>query len=100
METMVRSGKTNKEIIVELKKKYGDEVSNPQQPWYTFFVPFLPFIVLAGLLFWVVRRWRRGDQETIVGSADLNSEIVVDSGSVEDVERLERLRARLRQDDQ
>ena len=108
MEAMAREGKSNKEIIIELKRKYGDEVSNPSQPWYTFFVPFLPFIVLGGLLFWVVRRWRTRGEEHDVGSADLgvgvhdltaeNAEVDIDTSET-DAEKLAQLRARMWQDD-
>ena len=110
MEAMAREGKSNKEIIAELKIKYGNDVSNPSQPWYTFFVPFLPFIVLGGLLFWVVRRWRNRGEEQEVGSADLGTAMNtngVDSldaaenstDTENDAERLAKLRARMWQDD-
>ena len=99
IEVMVRAGKSDAQIILELKDKYGDDVSNPQQPWYTFFVPFLPFIVLGGLIFWVVQRWRKGDSETVTGYADLDQVTIVAQDAVSDADRLERLRARVRQNE-
>ena len=110
MEAMAREGKSNQEIIAELKIKYGNDVSNPSQPWYTFFVPFLPFIVLGGLLFWVVRRWRNRGEEQEVGSADLGAAMNTNgvdpldaagnsTDTENDAERLAKLRARMWQDD-
>ncbi|MEE2789424.1 MAG: cytochrome c-type biogenesis protein CcmH [Myxococcota bacterium] len=99
IEVMVRAGKTDAQIIVELKEKYGDDVSNPQQPWYTFFVPFLPFIVLAGLIFWVIQRWRKGDDAADTGSADLGQVMVSENTGASDAERLKRLRARVWQNE-
>ena len=106
MEAMAREGKSNQEIIAELKTKYGDDVSNPTQPWYTFFVPFLPFIVLGGLLFWVVRRWRTRGEEHDVGSADFGKSVnsttndgSPDNDAADEAEKLAKLRARMWQDD-
>ena len=63
LRDMINSGMTDAQIVVLLKTRHGEEISNPKQPWYTFFVPFLPFIVLAGLIFWIVQRWRRPEGE-------------------------------------
>ena len=59
LREMIESGMTDTQIVALLEARHGGEISNPKQPWYTFFVPFLPFIVLAGLIFWVVQRWRK-----------------------------------------
>ena len=85
---MFQSGMTEPEILAALEERHGDEITNPSQPWYTFFVPFLPFLCLGLLIFWVVSRWRRADD-----SSELE-----DTGAVEAEgdDRLERLRARVR----
>jgi hypothetical protein len=44
MHEMVLRGLSNDEVIAELKLRYGDEVENPPQPWYTFFVPLMPYL--------------------------------------------------------
>jgi cytochrome c-type biogenesis protein CcmH/NrfF len=95
IEAMVRSGMTDAEILKKLKTVHGDDISNPKQPWYTFFVPFLPFIVLGGLIFWIVRRWRTRGQETELGGADLESHPTYDTQPV-DEDRRARLRARVK----
>lgn len=86
---MVMAGMTDQAIIEDLKQRYGEEVSNPPQPWYTFFVPFLPFLVGAGLVFWVFRRWRRGPDGAPGGGG---GPLPVTPGG-DDAERLARLRS-------
>ena len=90
MLNMVNEGYADDEIMRLLIERYGDQISNPPQPWYTFFVPFLPFLVLAGLLFWLVRRWRHR------GVAEAPAPKLPEAGA--DAERLARLRARVRED--
>ena len=94
IETMVRAGMSDEEILKQLKTVHGDDISNPKQPWYTFFVPFLPFIVLAGLIFWIVRRWRTRGTESELGAADLETREEIADQPV-DEERRARLRARV-----
>ena len=94
IETMVRAGLSDEEILKRLKTVHGDDISNPKQPWYTFFVPFLPFIVLAGLIFWIVRRWRTRGTESEIGTADLEAREQASEQPV-DEERRARLRARV-----
>ena len=81
-------GMTEAEIVAALEDKHGDEITNPRQPWYTFFVPFLPFLCLGLLIFWVVSRWRRVDESAFVDAT-------VDDEPGDD-DRLERLRAQVR----
>ncbi|MCA9537935.1 MAG: cytochrome c-type biogenesis protein CcmH [Myxococcales bacterium] len=90
MLNMVNEGYADDEIMRLLIERYGDQISNPPQPWYTFFVPFLPFLVLAGLLFWLVRRWRNR------GVAEAPAPTLPEAGA--DADRLARLRARVRED--
>jgi len=94
IETMVRDGMTDAEILKRLKTVHGNDISNPQQPWYTFFVPFLPFIVLAGLIFWIVRRWKTRGQETAIGGADMEESPELLEEQI-DEDRRARLRARV-----
>jgi len=61
---MCQSGMTEPESLAALEERHGDEITNPSQPWYTFFVPFLPFLCLGLLIFWVVSRWRRADDSS------------------------------------
>ncbi len=101
IEDMVRSGMTDAQIISQLETRHGNDISNPKQPWYTFFVPFLPFIVLAGLIFWIVRRWQSRDEAVELGGADISPSMIADvsSDSADDADaeaRLSRLRARVR----
>ena len=83
---LIDSGLTDAQVVALLQTRHGDEISNPKQPWYTFFVPFLPFIVLAGLIFWVVQKWRK--------PADEGSDIALPEAS----EHLSRLREQVRID--
>ena len=85
---MFKSGMTEPEIVAALEDKHGAEISNPVQPWYTFFVPFLPFLCFGLLIFWVVSRWRRADESSL-------NETGHDSGS-DHQDRLERLRAQVK----
>ncbi len=88
MHEMVLRGLSNDEVIAELKLRYGDEVENPPQPWYTFFVPLMPY--LLGVLVVILVGWywlRRGKAEAPATPAAPEAS--------EDVERLARLRARV-----
>lgn len=62
MREMVLAGQSDEAIIAALALRYGDEIVNPPQPWYTVLVPFLPFILGGALVIWIFRRWRRGAQ--------------------------------------
>lgn len=88
MRDMVLSGQSDEELIAALALRYGDDIRNPPQPWYTVLVPFLPFIFGAVLVFWILRRWRRGARAP---QADVGAEAV----SATDEARLKRLRARV-----
>lgn len=61
MADMVRSGQTDAQIIATLNDRFDNKVSNPPQPWYTFIVPFLPYVLGAILILIVLRRWVRKD---------------------------------------
>ncbi len=91
MKTMMLEGMTDAEVIREVEQRFGQKVTNPPQPWYTFFVPFLPWMVGLSLVVWALRRWlRRGE------NADAPP-IVEDTGA--DAERLARLRRQVAQED-
>ena len=91
IKAMMVAGKTNAEIIDTLELRFGDEITNPPQPWYTFFVPFLPWVVGILLVGWVLRRWlKRGETETPSPQV---------APSEADRERLARLRAQVAQEE-
>lgn len=60
MRDMVVSGLSDEEIMTQLAERYGEDIRNPPQPWYTVVVPFLPFVFGGILVVLVLRRWRRG----------------------------------------
>lgn len=88
MAEMVREGKDDAEIIAILNDRFDNKVSNPPQPWYTFIVPFLPYVLGAILIFVVVRRWVRKDDG---GAAEAAKKAAPDA----DEATLAKLRARV-----
>ena len=100
IEEMMRTGKSDTEIIKLLQVEFPEtKLINPEQPWYTFFVPFLPYIFGASALLLVLLAWRRGTQSERVGMADIDSisEEITDPEVHDD--RLARLRSRVQHDD-
>lgn len=91
MLLMVQEGRSDDEIVKVLKERYGAQVANPPQPWYTALVPFLPYIFLAAVVVFVFRRWRKGGKE----AAAVPTAPLTDA----DAERLARLRALADADD-
>ena len=62
IQEMVRKGMSDDEIVEALKSKHdreGFSVANPEQPWLTIFVPFIPFVILTGAMLFLVRRWQK-----------------------------------------
>ena len=80
------------EIIARLRVRFGESVQNPPQPWYTVFVPFLPFVIGAVLLVFVLITWRRRMQAH--QAAPPAAEV-----TPEDADRLAKLRARVAEDE-
>jgi cytochrome c-type biogenesis protein CcmH/NrfF len=100
IQKMMRTGKSDAEIIKILQVEFPEtKLINPEQPWYTFFVPFLPYIFGASALLFVLLAWRRGAQPERVAMADIDSlsEDISDSEARDD--RLARLRSRVQHDD-
>jgi cytochrome c-type biogenesis protein CcmH/NrfF len=91
MVVMARAGKDDDQIVADLKVRYGTEVANPPQPWYTALVPFLPYIFGAIVLLIVARRWMIGARD------EPESQEVAPDG--DEAARLARLRARVAQHD-
>lgn len=87
MVTMAKAGKDDDQIVADLKVRYGTEVANPPQPWYTALVPFLPYILGAIVVLLVLRSW-------LSGAKDEPEDQTVPEDGVE-AERLARLRARV-----
>ena len=89
---MVNAGLGDEAIIEDLKRRYGADVANPPQPWYTALVPALPFVFGAILLAWVARLWIKGSRQRADAQSAASTELVADGA---DAERLARLRARV-----
>jgi cytochrome c-type biogenesis protein CcmH/NrfF len=83
---------TDDEIIAKLRVRFGESVENPPQPWYTVFVPFLPFVIGAILLVFVLLTWRRRIQANQADDTAIEA-------TPEDIERLAKLRARVAADE-
>ena len=67
IQDMVKQGLSNEEIIRQLKATHDRDdfsVTNPDQPAYTIFLPFLPFVILTVAMLMIIRRWQRGRPET------------------------------------
>ncbi len=93
IKALLVEGKSVDEVVEALELRYGNEITNPPQPWYTFFVPFLPWVVGILLVGWVLRRWLKASKTDDGGE----SPPVVAGGP--DAERLARLRARVAQEE-
>ena len=94
IQNMVRDGMSDQEIIEALKKTHdreGFSVANPEQPWVTIFVPFIPFVILAGAMLFIVRKWQKPPSEK-------NEEISPSQNDPNAVDRAA-LRARLNAED-
>ncbi|MBU0550752.1 cytochrome c-type biogenesis protein CcmH [Myxococcota bacterium] len=61
MREMAKEGLSDEAIVAKLRAAFDTEerkIANPAQPWYTFFVPILPFLLGGLLIVWVFLRWR------------------------------------------
>ena len=69
IQAMVLQGMSDEAIVEALKSSYDTNefsVANPEQPAYTIFVPFIPFVILTGgmiLMIWLMRRRKRIGEE-------------------------------------
>lgn len=91
MRAMAKRGMSDDEIITRLRADFDTEelqIANPEQPWYTFFVPILPFFLGGLLIVWIFLRWRGGRPQ---GEAA--------TPSAPDAEKLARLRAMAAEDE-
>ena len=65
IQEMVLQGVSDDAIVQSLKASYDTNefsVANPEQPAYTIFVPFVPFVILTGgmiLMIWLMRRRKK-----------------------------------------
>lgn len=94
IQDMVKRGMSDADIIYQLKSAHDRDdfsVTNPDQPFYTIFLPFLPFVILTVAMIFMIRRWKRG----VDSSVPLESEGVVDEHEASRIA----LRSRLRSED-
>ena len=92
MRSLALQGFSDDEIVAEIQLRYGDQVSNPPQPWYTILVPFLPFLVMGLVVYFVFRRWKHG----VLESKPITTDPAL---AGEDAARLSRLRAQVLADE-
>jgi cytochrome c-type biogenesis protein CcmH/NrfF len=94
IQDMVKSGMSDPDIISQLKSVHDRDdfsVTNPDQPFYTIFLPFIPFVILTVAMLFMIRRWQRG--HTVGSSNDVE-------GTSDDNEASRTaLRARLKAED-
>ena len=100
IESMMNTGLSNDEIVKRLQARFpATQLENPEQPWYTFFVPFLPYILGGSLMFVVLLNWRRDDKSVRSGMADVDVDDLKRGTDSERQERLARLRSRVQRDE-
>ena len=100
IESMMRRGLSDDEVIKQLQVRFPETtLSNPEQPWYTFFVPFLPYIFGASIILVMLMAWRRGDAPGRVAMAEVELGNTGRGTNEEREERLARLRSRVHGDD-
>jgi len=80
------AGETEEAIIEDLRARYGENITNPPQPWYAAVGPFVPALVGVLVLCVITWRWRRSSVSEVVAAP------VEASAGSPDVERLARLR--------
>jgi cytochrome c-type biogenesis protein CcmH/NrfF len=94
IQDMVKRGMSDADIIYQLKSAHDRDdfsVTNPDQPFYTIFLPFLPFVILTAAMLFMIRRWKRG----VASGAPLDSDEALDENEASRVA----LRSRLRSED-
>ena len=99
IETMMRQGLSDDEVLRLLQVRFPEtKLSNPEQPWYTFFVPFLPYIFGTSIILVMMMAWRRGDKPERVAMAEVDLDRSGRGTSEEREDRLARLRSRVQGD--
>ena len=94
IQDMVKGGMSDAEIITELKSVHDRDdfsVTNPDQPFYTIFLPFIPFVILTIAMLFMIRRWRQGQTD----DSSVGVEMTADENQVSRTA----LRARLQAED-
>lgn len=86
------AGESEEAIITDFKGRYGDQIVNPPQPWYTVLGPLTPVLVGVLVLAAVTWRWRKSRKEAGPGEPP-------DGSSGADAERLSRLRRQVSRED-
>lgn len=98
IQDMVKRGMSDADIIYELKSAHDRDdfsVTNPDQPFYTIFLPFLPFVILTVAMLFMIRRWKRG----VAAGAPLDSDEALDENEASRIALRSRLRAEDRDTD-
>ena len=73
IQDMVKQGLSDADIIYQLKSAHDRDdfsVTNPDQPFYTIFLPFLPFVILTAAMLFMIRRWKRGATSSMASDAE------------------------------
>lgn len=71
IQRMVRDGASDEAIVAALKMSYDTDefsVANPDQPAYTIFVPFIPFVILTGAMIFMIWLMRRRSRNQTIDS--------------------------------
>ncbi len=88
------AGESETSILKEFKERYGEQIENPPQPWYTVLGPIAPVALGVAVLLAITWRWRK------TKAGDLPSGPVAapaDGGG--DADRLARLRRQIQTED-
>ena len=96
IQRMVRDGASDEAIVAALKMSYDTDefsVANPDQPAYTIFVPFIPFVILTGAMIFMIWLMRRRTRNQTIASEVLSPDTDPKAAS------RSALRARLQADD-
>ena len=96
IQQMVLDGMSDGDIVASLRASYDTtdfSVANPEQPAYTIFVPFIPFVILTGAMIFMIWLMRKRNQ-----ASQRISEPLPDENDAQAASR-SALRERLRADD-
>lgn len=96
IQEMVLQGMSDEAIVASLQSSYDTNefsVANPEQPAYTIFVPFIPFVILTGAMIFMIWLMRRRNLKHAPKAAEIPEDNESQAAS------RSALRARLQADD-